>query len=298
MGCGFSITVVGQDSSEANRFIDTTISEIRRIEHLISSWDTHSQTYLINQNAGIAPIKVNKELYELIERSLSISKLSDGAFDLSYASLDKVWKFDGSMKTMPSPEEIKKSVRKVGYQNILLDETKQTVFLKEKGMKIGFGAIGKGYAADQAKKLLIEKGVKAGVINASGDITTWGKKPNGKDWEVSIINPLNKQHIFASSPISEGAVVTSGDYEKYVTFNGKQYAHIINPKTGYPSTGIISATVYAPKAELADALATALFVMGIEVGIDRINQLYQVECIVIDSQGKMHVSNGISFQKE
>ncbi|WP_228482367.1 MULTISPECIES: FAD:protein FMN transferase [Mesonia] len=295
MGSRFDITVVAQDSVEANTYIDLAINEISRIEKLISSWDPNSQTSAINKNAGIKAVKVDSELIQLIERAKGISKLTDGAFDISYASMDKIWKFDGTMKQMPPAEEIKNSVSKVGYQNILVDKDKSTVFLKLKGMKIGFGGIGKGYAADKAKELLISKGVPAGIINASGDMNTWGKQPNGSDWKVAITNPMDKNKAFALLPIQNEAVVTSGNYEKYVNFNGKRYTHIIDPRTGYPSSGIISATVFAPKAELADALATSVFVMGKEVGLNRINQLPKIECILIDDQGNIFTSNNIEI---
>ncbi len=296
MGTRFDISVVENDSLKANSSIDLAIEEITRIEKLISSWDKNSQTSLINRNAGTKPVKIDAELFNLVKRSLAISKLTDGAFDISYASMDKIWKFDGSMKMMPTETAIKVSVAKVGYQNIILNEENQTVFLKLKGMKIGFGAIGKGYAADKAKKLLISKGVKSGIINASGDMNTWGKQPNGDFWKVAITNPLNKKNAFGLLPIKSGAVVTSGNYEKYQVFNGKQYSHIIDPRTGYPSSGIISATVFAPKAELADALATSIFVMGAEAGIDRINQIPKVECIIIDENGGIHKSEHINIK--
>ena len=297
MGSRFDISVVSSDSLSASQFIDLAIHEITRIETLISSWDENSQTSEIINSAGIKPVQVDLELFELIERSISLSKLTDGAFDISYASMDNIWKFDGSMKIMPSEKEIKNAVSKVNYKNIILDKENHTVFLKSKGMKIGFGAIGKGYAADKAKKLLVAKGVKAGIINASGDMNTWGKQPNGEDWKVAITNPLNKNKSFALLPIKNGAVVTSGNYEKFVSFNGKRYTHIIDPRTGYPSSGIISATVFAPKAELADALATSIFVMGVEVGLNRINQLPNIECILIDDKGNIHSSEHIKINK-
>ena len=236
-------------------------------------------------------------MFDLIERAIGISKLTDGAFDISYASMDRIWKFDGSMTKMPSKEEITASVEKVGYQNIILDKKNSTVFLKLEGMKIGFGAIGKGYAADKAKTLLISKGVNSGIINASGDMNTWGKQPNGNEWKVAITNPMDKNKVFALLPITNGAVVTSGNYEKYVNFNGKRYTHIIDPRTGYPSTGLISVTVFAPKAELADALATSVFVMGKEAGLDRINQLPKIECIIIDDKGNITKSKNIEIDK-
>ncbi|MCB0664571.1 MAG: FAD:protein FMN transferase [Saprospiraceae bacterium] len=298
MGSRFDISVVAMDEENANRYIDTAVSEISRIERIISSWDPASQTSEINLNAGIRPVKVDEELFKLIKRSFAISGLTDGAFDISYASMDRIWKFDGSMDTMPGEHEIARSVEKVGYQKIILDEDNHTVFLPEKGMKIGFGAIGKGYAADKAKSLLINLGVAGGIINASGDMNTWGTQSDGQDWKVAITNPLNKDLAFALVPLKQGAVVTSGDYEKYVEFDGVRYTHIIDPRTGYPAHGIVSATVFAPSAELADALATSVFVMGYDVGIERINQIPQVECIIIDDGGQVHTSHHINISKD
>ncbi|MCB0805193.1 MAG: FAD:protein FMN transferase [Bacteroidales bacterium] len=297
MGSRFDITVVASDSTLADGYIDMAVAEIKRIEKLISSWDPNSQTSEINRNAGIKPVQVDQELFDLIERSMEISKLTDGAFDISYASMDKIWKFDGSMIEMPSEESIKASVSKVGYQHIILDKSDRTVFLELPGMKIGFGAIGKGYAADKAKTLLMQAGVASGIINASGDMNTWGKKPDSSDWKVAITNPFDKSKAFALLPLNEGAVVTSGDYEKFVKLDGVRYAHIINPRTGYPATGIISATVFAPSAELADALATSVFVMGADVGINLINQLPGVECVIVDEQGNIISSEHITIDK-
>lgn len=296
MGSRFDISVTANTKEKGNEYIDLAIAEIKRIENIISSWNENSETSKINQNAGIIPIKVSEELFDLINRSIQISKITEGAFDISYASMDKIWKFDGSITKVPSAEAIKKSVEKVGYDNIILDYNNQTVFLKVKGMKIGFGAIGKGYAADKAKKLLQNQGVKAGLINASGDLNCWGKQPDGVSWKVGITNPLNKNKIYSWFDIDNQAVVTSGNYEKFIQFNGKRYSHIINPKTGYPANGIVSATVFAQKAELADALATSIFVMGTSVGIDMINQLKGVDCIIIDDKNKIHASKGIQLK--
>jgi len=297
MGSRFDITVVAEDKDQADSYIDIAVSEIKRIEALISSWDSNSQTSLINRNAGIKSVVVDKELFELIERALKISNLTNGAFDISYASMDKIWVFDGSMTEMPSKESIKESISKVGYQNIQLDKEDYSIFLKLKGMKIGFGAIGKGYAADKAKSLLLEHGVKAGIINASGDLNAWGTKPNGDDWMVAIVNPLNKDKVFSWFPVVNSAVVTSGNYEKYVILEGQLYSHIIDPRTGYPSKGVLSASVFTKNAELADALATSIFVMGVETGLNLINQLNDVECIIIDGNNKIHTSNNIEIKQ-
>ncbi len=298
MGSSFSITVVAESQLKADTYIDLAVNEISRIENLISSWKESSETTEINKAAGIKAIKVDNELLMLIKRSLMISKLTSGAFDISYASMDKIWKYDGSMTQLPSKDEIAESIAKVGYNNIIIDEEKSTVFLKLKGMKIGFGGIGKGYAADQAKKLLIAQGVSGGIINASGDMNTWGKQANGEDWLVAITNPLNKEHAFGLFPISNRAVVTSGDYEKFVEFAGKKYSHIIDPRTGYPASGIISTTVFADSAEMADALATSMIVLGQEVGLNLINQLPNTECILVDNEGNVFKSHNIRINEK
>ena len=293
MGCHFEITVVAKDQVEGDRYIDMAVAEITRIEKLISEWDPTTQTSLINQNAGIKPVKVDPELFSLIERSIQISKITDGAFDISFAAMDKIWKFDGSMTRMPEEDEIKQSVAKVGYKNIILNKEDGTVFLKFPGMKIGFGAIGKGYSADKSKALLMGKGVVAGMVNASGDLNCWGKKPDGSPWLVGITNPVNKDKVFSWFPIENSAVVTSGSYENFVVFNGTRYTHIIDPRTGYPAHGLASVTIFAPNAELADALATSVFVLGTETGLNFVSQLRGVECVLVDDNGKIYYSKGI-----
>ena len=295
MGSRFDITLVAENEEKANTHIQVTIQEIKRIEKLISSWDSNSQTSLINKSAGIRPVKVSKELFELIERCLQISKITDGAFDISYASMDKIWYFDKPMNQMPSETDIKNSIRKVGYRNIVLNKEAQTVFLKQTGMKIGFGAIGKGYAADKVRTLLKNQGVPGGIINASGDLTTWGKQPDGKDWTVGITNPLNKNKVFSWFPVKNAAVATSGNYEKFVVLNGKQYSHIIDPRTGYPASGVVSVTIFTQSAELCDALATAVFILGKDTGIHLINQLKGIECIIVDDKNKVHTSKKITL---
>lgn len=293
MGSRYEITVIASNQQESDKFIDMAVNEITRIEKLISEWDSNSQTSKINSNAGVAPVKVDPELFNLIERAIQISKITDGAFDISYAAMDKIWKFDGSLQQMPDEETIRQSVSKVGYKNIILNKENGTVFLKLPGMKIGFGAIGKGYSADKAKDLLMKEGVVAGMVNASGDLNCWGNKPDGKPWLVGITNPLNKNKVFSWFPIGNSAVVTSGDYEKYVVLNGKRYAHIIDPRTGYPAHGLTSASIFAPNAELADALATGVFVMGIDAGLNLVNQLKGIECVLVDDQGKIYYSENI-----
>lgn len=297
MGSSFEITVVAEDEDFAKESLAIAKKEIIRIEDLISSWDQKSETSRINRNAGIAAVEVSKELFDLIFRAQQISKLSSGAFDLTFAAIDKLWNFDGKESEMPNPDTLKASVFNIGYQLIELDEESLTVFLPKKGMKIGFGAIGKGYAADRAKQLLVERGVLGGIINASGDMNTWGTKPDGSSWTIGIVNPMNNKKVFSWFSLEHNAVVTSGDYEKFTQINGRRYSHIIDPRTGIPSQGIVSCTVFAGKAELADAIATAIFVMGVESGLFLIDQLPDIEAILIDDSGIIHRSKNIEIEE-
>lgn len=297
LGSPFEMIVVAKDIPEADRYIDMAVAEVSRIEHLISDWIPTTPISEVNRNAGIKPVKVPREVFDLIARAMKISELTSGAFDISYASMDKIWKFDGSMTQMPSPQEIKNSVAKVGYKNIVIDSSNSSIFLKVEGMKLGLGGIGQGFIADKIKAMLVEKGVVAGIVNISGDINTWGKQLDGEKWKVGIKNPLNKDKIFATFPLEDSAVETSGTYEKYVNFNGKRYSHIIDTRTGYPASGVISVSVFAKSTELADALATGIFVLGVDVGLDLINQLPGIGCIYVDDKGKIFTSKNIDLKK-
>jgi thiamine biosynthesis lipoprotein len=297
LGSPFEVTVVANDTVKANEYIDLAVAEVKRIENLISDWIPTTQISEVNRNAGIKPVKVDTEVFDLVARSIKISEITSGAFDISYASMDKIWKFDGSMKAMPTEEAIKKSVAKIGYKNIILDKKEQTIFLKLEGMKLGLGGIGQGFIADKVKELLASKGCTSGIINVSGDINAWGKQPDGKPWTVGIVNPLNKNKIFATFPLENSSVETSGNYEKFVVFNGIRYSHIIDTRTGYPARGVASVSVFAKQTEIADALATGIFVLGVEVGLDLVNQLKGIECIIVDDKGKIHSSKGIDIKK-
>ena len=297
LGSPFEITVVSKDSVEGKQFTDLAIAEVKRIENQISDWIPTTPISLVNKNAGIQAVKVDSEVFDLVERAIKISQLTDGAFDISYASMDKIWKFDGSMTTMPTEEMIKKSVAKIGYKNIVLDKSNQTIFLKLAGMKLGLGGIGQGYIADKVRDLLVTNGCKSGIVNVSGDINAWGKQINQNPWTIGIINPMNKNKVFATFPLENSSVETSGNYEKYVMFNGIRYSHIIDPRTGYPAQGVVSVSVFAKQTEIADALATGIFVLGVEVGLDLVNQLKGIECIIVDDKGKIHSSKGIDIKK-
>ncbi len=297
MGNRFEISVVADDKEWAEEKIDQAIIEIKRIEKLLTTFSDDSQTNEINRNAGIQPVKVDEEVFNLIGRALNISALTQGAFDITYGSIDKsLWNFDVNMKQLPDRKTAQESVRLINYRNVELDSSAQTVFLKEAGMRIGFGGIGKGYAAGCAKTLLKEQGVASGIVNAAGDLITWGTQPEGKPWTIAIADPDQKVWPFSTLNISNVAIATSGNYEKYALINGKKYSHTIDPKTGLPVSGIKSVSIICPSAELADAMATPVMVMGVKVGLDLINQLQQIACVIIDDQNQVYTSKNINIK--
>ncbi len=297
MGSRFDITIEAKDSLSAEKYIDESIAEIERIENIISEWRPQTQISEVNRNAGIKPVKVDKEVIRLTQSGIYFSTLTDGAFDISIVAMDKIWKFDGSMTTMPSPEAIKKSVEKVGYQHIEIDTVASTIYLKKSGMKIGFGSIGKGYAADKARELMESKGVKAGIINASGDLTTWGKQHNGKYWSIGITNPFTDNEYTEVVKLKRFAVTTSGNYEKFVELEGRRYSHIINPKTGMPSTGICSASVFGPSAEIANGFSTSIMVLGVDEGLKLLAKFPDYSCVLITDKGKVIKSKNFRKRK-
>ncbi len=296
MGNQFEITVVASDEDTACRQIATAITEIRRIEDLLSTFRDNSQTNAINRMAGIAPVKVDREIFDLIVRAQRISNLTAGAFDLTYGSIDKrLWNFDTTMTSLPDEKTAAAMVRLINYRNIELDEAACSVFLKEKGMRIGFGGIGKGYAADKARDILIAGGVKSGIVNASGDLTTWGTQANGEPWTVGIAHPDHARSPFSYLRVSDMAMATSGNYEKFVLIDGRKYSHTINPRTGLPVTGIKSVTVFSPYAELSDAMATPLTIMGVRASIQLVNQIPHLACVIIDDDNQLYSSNNIQL---
>jgi len=296
MGNRFEISVVSDDEQWAANLIESAIFEIKRIEQLLTTFNQSSQTNEINAFAGIKPVQADQEVINLIYRSIRISELTRGAFDITYGSIDKrLWNFDKTMTSLPDKETARKMVQLINYKNIVLDKKAGTVFLREKGMRIGFGGIGKGYAADRARLILEQNGVTGGVVNAAGDLTTWGTQPNGKPWTVGIADPDAKQYPFSYLDISNMAVATSGNYEKYVTIDGKRYSHTIDPKTGLPVSGIKSVTIICSNAELADALATPVTVMGVKAGLDLINQMKNIACIIIDDNDRLYTSKNINI---
>jgi len=296
MGNRFELTVVSEDEKWANERIEAGITEIQRIERLLTTFSDDSETNRVNQHAGIVPVTVSRETFDLVERSLKISALTQGAFDITYGSIDKrLWNFDQNMTALPDKATAKKMVRLINYRNVEMDSDKCTIYLKEKGMRIGFGGIGKGYAAERAKQVMKQQGVKSGVVNASGDLCAWGYQPDGRPWTIGIVNPDASHEIFSYLSITDLAVATSGNYEKYILIDGKKYSHTIDPRTGLPVTGIKSVTIITTNAEIADAMATPVTIMGVYTGLDLINQMKNIEAIIIDDDDKMYTSKNINI---
>ena len=296
MGNRFQLSAAGESEEWAHDCIDAGIAEIQRIEKLLTTYNEESETALINRNAGIKPVSVSKETFDIIERSIRISRITQGAFDITYGSIDKrLWNFDINMKALPDLSTAKKMTKLINYRNIVLDKKDLSVMLREKGMRIGFGGIGKGYAAERAKLVMKEKGVESGIVNASGDMTIWGLQPNGSPWTIGIVDPNVRDRIFSYMNISDMAVATSGNYEKFIMINGKKYSHTINPKTGLPIRGIKSVTIISPNAEIADAMTTPVMIMGIGPGLHMINQMKEIEAIVVDDYDKIYTSDNIRF---
>jgi thiamine biosynthesis lipoprotein len=297
MGNNFTITVVAENENIGNKNINLAIEEIRRIERILTTYKEDSQTNMINENAGIKPVKVDLEVFNLIERCIGISRITQGAFDISYGSIDKsLWNFDKAMTKLPDAETALKMVHLIDYRNIILDKENTTVFLKKKGMLIGFGGIGKGYAAEMAKQILLNHNVESGIINASGDLSAWGLQPDGRKWTIGVADPDAPNAAFSYMEISNKAVATSGNYEKFVTINGEKYSHTIDPKTGLPITGIKSVTIISGNAEFADAMATPIAVMGIKAGLFLIDQIADLYCIIIDDNNKIYTSKNINLK--
>jgi len=289
MGTEIQIIILTGNKDLADKAIDEALKEMKRIEVLMTDWNEESEFSSINRLAGIKPAKVNEEIIFLVEEAKRISEITNGKFDISYASAGKFWDFKKKPPEIPNPTIIKEAISKINYRNIVVDREAGTVFLKNKETRIGLGGIAKGYSVDCAIKIIEKKGFKNFAVNAGGDLTVRGKK-DGKLWWASIRDPRNKSKNIAILPASNVSIVTSGDYERYFEVEGKRYCHIIDPTTGYPVDHCRSVTVMAKKAYWADALATGIFVLGPEKGMALIESLEGVEGMIVDSNSEITIS--------
>lgn len=290
MGSDFELIATGETMEIIEQRLSIGVNEIQRIESLLTAFNDDSVTGQLNAHAGQQPMQVPAEVYHLLQRCLHLSRITQGAFDISAGALKQLWRFKEKGFHWPTAQAIATALAHTGYQHIKLLPDQQ-VLLEKPGMQIGFGAVGKGYAAERVKMLWKAHGATSGVINASGDLTAWGTQPDGTPWKVGIANPDDQQQVLLWLPVHQAAVATSGNYEQYVEKDGIRYSHNIDPRKGLPVPYIKSVTVISPSAELSDALATAVTVMGIQAGMYLVNQLPDVHCIIIDEQNKLHRSH-------
>lgn len=293
MGSAFELIILHTDADEAQRLLQAGVNEIKRIEHLLSEFRPDSEISIINRNAGKTAVKVCHEVFSLIERCLSISNATKGSFDINMGALKKIYKFNNTDFEFPSKAVVKSTLQNVGSDKIKLNKQKKEVLLDTEDMALSFAAIGKGYAADCVRMMWLAEGVQSGVISASGDLTTIGYNREGKPWTIGIANPDKAEEMLFYIPVENAAVATSGDYMQYFMHNGIRYSHNINPLNGMPVTGVKSVSVFSKAAELADALATAVYVMGPETGLHFIELLPDTHCIIIDANNNIHCSKNI-----
>lgn len=294
MGSHFTFTAVSSDDSLAWRAIRAGIREAGRIDRLCSYWDSTSQITQVNRAAGLRPVVVDQEVYDLIARTLKLSELSGGAFDITFAGGEKIYKFDRQEHAaLPAPEVVQASVARINYRKVLLDPATHSVMLQEKGMRMNLAGILQGYGVRRAQALMKQMGIQGGLINGSGDVSCWGKQADGSGWRIAIGDPAFPQSVSSWLTVSDMAVVTAGNYEQYFTVKGQYYGHIINPHTGYPATGLRSVTIICSDVELADGLDEVVFVLGPEEGLAFINRLKGVDCTLITNDGRTLASKGM-----
>ncbi|MCC6542948.1 MAG: FAD:protein FMN transferase [Nitrospirae bacterium] len=280
------------DDLKVEKAFDLAVREMERIEMEMSEWKDGSYVSKINRNAGRAEIEVPAELFNVIAASQKIAELSGGAFDISWAAMRGLWKFSKGEERVPSLEEIAEKLPYLNYREIKLNETKKSVFLTRQGMAIGLGGIAKGYSVDMAMDVLVKQGITDAIIKSGGDMRIQGTN-DGAAWDIGIQHPRDKDKVMATLPLSNISVSTSGDYERFFIKDGVLYHHIIDPKTGMPARGCTSVTILAPDTMTSDALSTTVFVLGPEKGMQLIQGLPGVEGIIVDSNGRIHYSQGI-----
>jgi thiamine biosynthesis lipoprotein len=295
MGMAFEVKAVSNDYGRAYKAVKLAINEARRIDTLLSTYLPQSEASQINKYASIKPVQVSSEIIQLILRSKKISRITNGAFDISYAVLSPFWRYDSTMKVLPNPDTIKHYQKLIGYENIIIDIEKNTIKFAKPGMRIGFGGIGQGYAAEQCKKVMQNAGIKCGYVNVSGDIRFWGTRPDGKLWRVAFVSPDNKKEVIAWLDITDASVVTSGDYEQFAIIDGKRYTHIFDPRTGYPANTMRSVAIISPDTEVADGLSTGTFVLGETKGLELINNLKNIECLMVTNDNRIVTSEGLKI---
>jgi FAD:protein FMN transferase len=293
MGTEVQILVLTTDDGRAGRAADAALAEISRIEAMMTDWNETSPLMEINHAAGLHPVRVDRELLDLLEVSKRVSDLTEGAFDVTFAAAGKLWDFKSPTPKLPDPRDIERALAKVDWRKLAIDFERGTAFLEAEGMRIGLGGIAKGYAVDRAADVIRKHGFEDFAIKAGGDMRVaglWNEKP----WKIGIRDPRDRAGTVAVLPVSNVAISTAGDYERFFDLDGKRYGHIIDPKTGYPVDHTWSVTIIARDCTLSDGLDDGVFVLGAERGMALVESLPEVEAVIIDGKGEMHVSRGLA----
>lgn len=265
-------------------------AELRRIEDLMTSWRDSPLTRM-NASAGSGPVAVPEELSRLVERSKKLAELTGGAFDPTWHALRPLWSFKDVAPSVPETSDVTAALAHVDWRRVAVDVEASTVELPE-GFSLGLGGIAKGYGVDRAMAVLLEHGVENAMVDAGGDLKVLGRSKD-RLWEVAIKHPRRREEVIALVPVSNTCVVTSGDYERFFVVDGVRYHHILDPQTGFPATGAMSATVLGPDAAACDALATAACVLGPDEGIPLIERIERFEALFVGLDGEVHATSGL-----
>jgi thiamine biosynthesis lipoprotein len=286
LGTVVEITALGPDRDLLEGAVSDAFAEMERIEQLMSPHIEGSDVARLSK-AG-TPQPVSPETAAVLRLGLHLAAQSDGAFDLTLGRLKELWAIEGESPQVPDRESVEDALRDIGPQALRLEAS--LVVKSSPDLQIDLGGIAKGYAIDRAIFLLSDAGIEFASVNAGGDMRLLGDRGGERPWRIGIQHPRNSQRLLATLEVADVAVVTSGDYERYFEQEGRRYHHLFDPRTGYPATASRSVTVVAPSAMLADALATAVFVLGPEQGMSLLQLYPEVEALVVDSSGKEHQS--------
>lgn len=298
MGTSISVTLWHKDESQAQIAIAKVMAEMHRINETLSPYIESSELARVNREASTKPIPISKELVTLIDKALYYSRLSGGAFDISFASVGYLYNYREEQQ--PRTPQREALLDAIDYRLIALNREQQTLFFNHKNLQIDLGGIAKGYAVDRAINLLRDIGITNASVSAGGDSRLLGDRGNGRPWFVGIKNPRGDHsqgdQVAITLPLADVAVSTSGDYERYFIDreSGERIHHILNPRTGKSSQGIASVTILGPNGFDTDPLSTTVFVLGAEKGLNLVNQLTGFDCVIIDSAGKVHYSDGLA----
>lgn len=281
----FNVPIEGESAREISKVCDIARAKISELDKLLSIFEESSAVSRINNDNKKGIVEVAPELFKLIKIAKENYILTQGAFDITVEPLTEIWGFGPEKKELPDIQTVSRILEYVGLDKIELDEENQTLIFKDPRIRIDFGGIAKGYAVDEAVRIFRNYNIKKALINMGGDLYCLGTNQDNKDWIIGIKDPENKDEILAQLKIRDKAIATSGDYENFYIYNNKRYGHIIDPRSGFTiSNNLTSVTILADDCTTADALATAVFVLGGTSGLELIEKLQGVECLLVISQ--------------